>query len=940
MRSFTSSRPVWSASSTARASSRSSSSAVRSPHGSSSTVSSQARIQPCSMFCSGVRSKRPISLRSGPHHVVGHAGRLERVDARAVVVGRLASSSSSPSSLRMAVHLLAQEELALLLLQPVAARRCGSSRPARARPGPPWPSRARGAPARSTSIVSSSSTLRSTERSGHQPTMSARPPGSSASTPRRMPRHLAAAEVLEQRHAAWPAARRRAPWPRRWPGASSTGSAVHPQAGARCRRRRRRAAPGRWPARRGRRCRRAGRRWTRRWRRRRPGRSGRRPGDEEQLAAGRRRRLAAALASSDSAAMVTTMPGSTTPSGRGRAGRVLGSMATGTRGLQEYLRCASHNLLTGKPHPHPFSARAPRARWDNRGLSGPGGAGSRPTERPDSGGCGPGWPRRCPGPRRRRPRSAPWPSPALAAGLSWAIARTVSGERQPGAAAAVGPGGGAGVGPGVGPHGPRAQRRGGARRAGWRWPSATHSSPQRRSPWRCSSRLTLAVAELVLRLPPCGSEAGAGQRADRALRRRRDARGAPAGTGPWTRWIGAVVGVIVSLVLPASRLVDSRQTLDRLGGGSLGDVLEAMGSGLAEPWTSEQTREWRRTARTARERLVDQAVEAVGNGRDRRAGTCTTAAISRSWAATRRVLPRLERTAIGTWVIARSLDDQARSVRDRPPWRSPRWVRSWPRSAAASPRRRARRGRRTRAAPTSAPALAEVRVRRARCVRGAIAPGSARPSSRRPTVRLTRGRANGSATPPALVQVDRIGERPEPRAARRRPWTLGPSHDRTVREALEGRVRRRRPAGTRGIGRGHRRAAGGRGRARRRLRPERTRRPARRHHVLRRPMSGTPSRWTPSSTRSVARASVASTSSSTTPAGRPTSTRRRPSPRLTTSILALNLAAPFFVGQAANRVMQAQDDGRGDREHRVGERLPALARRGRRTGRPRPACGT
>ncbi len=31
--------------------------------------------------------------------------------------------------------------------------------------------------------------------------------------------------------------------------------------------------------------------------------------------------------------------------------------------------------------------------------------------------------------------------------------------------------------------------------------------------------------------------------------------------------------------------------------------------------------------------------------------------------------------------------------------------------------------------------------------------------------------------------------------------------------------------------------------------------------------------------------------------------------RLTTSILALNLAAPFFVAQAANRVMQAQDDG-------------------------------
>jgi NAD(P)-dependent dehydrogenase (short-subunit alcohol dehydrogenase family) len=33
------------------------------------------------------------------------------------------------------------------------------------------------------------------------------------------------------------------------------------------------------------------------------------------------------------------------------------------------------------------------------------------------------------------------------------------------------------------------------------------------------------------------------------------------------------------------------------------------------------------------------------------------------------------------------------------------------------------------------------------------------------------------------------------------------------------------------------------------------------------------------------------------------------SPRLTASTLALNLSGPFFVGQAANRVMQDQDDG-------------------------------
>ena len=64
MRSFTSSRPVWSASRVARATSTSSSSVVRSVHGRPSTVSSQPWIQPRSMFCSGIRSKRPSSLRS------------------------------------------------------------------------------------------------------------------------------------------------------------------------------------------------------------------------------------------------------------------------------------------------------------------------------------------------------------------------------------------------------------------------------------------------------------------------------------------------------------------------------------------------------------------------------------------------------------------------------------------------------------------------------------------------------------------------------------------------------------------------------------------------------------------------------------------------------------------------------------------------------------
>jgi NAD(P)-dependent dehydrogenase (short-subunit alcohol dehydrogenase family) len=43
--------------------------------------------------------------------------------------------------------------------------------------------------------------------------------------------------------------------------------------------------------------------------------------------------------------------------------------------------------------------------------------------------------------------------------------------------------------------------------------------------------------------------------------------------------------------------------------------------------------------------------------------------------------------------------------------------------------------------------------------------------------------------------------------------------------------------------------------------------------------------------------------------GAPTVDAATASPRLSTSIVALNLLAPLFVGQAANRVMQAQDEG-------------------------------
>ena len=58
------------------------------------------------------------------------------------------------------------------------------------------------------------------------------------------------------------------------------------------------------------------------------------------------------------------------------------------------------------------------------------------------------------------------------------------------------------------------------------------------------------------------------------------------------------MGVGVPRLLPASRLVDVCQTLDRLSSG-LADVLESMGKGLQQPWSANQTEEWRRTAHSS-----------------------------------------------------------------------------------------------------------------------------------------------------------------------------------------------------------------------------------------------------------------------------------------------------------------------------------------------------
>ena len=122
--------------------------------------------------------------------------------------------------------------------------------------------------------------------------------------------------------------------------------------------------------------------------------------------------------------------------------------------------------------------------------------------------------------------------------------------------------------------------------------------------------------------------------------------------------IGAAVGVAVSLAFPASRLVDARQTLNRLTD-ALADTLDDMGRGLLEPWTTEQTTEWRHDAHVARHRLVAQADEAVGDGREAARWNHRDRRHITELTHYEELMPRAERTAVGVSAIARTLDEFA-----------------------------------------------------------------------------------------------------------------------------------------------------------------------------------------------------------------------------------------------------------------------------------------
>jgi hypothetical protein len=169
--------------------------------------------------------------------------------------------------------------------------------------------------------------------------------------------------------------------------------------------------------------------------------------------------------------------------------------------------------------------------------------------------------------------------------------------------------------------------------------------------------VSLAISQLVMRLP-----AGAARQVPISILVVLTAVTSSSASG-WSRVVdtvlGAAVGVVVSLALPASRLVDARQTLDRLGE-SLSSGLDTMGSGLQQPWSTDQTEEWRRNARTTRDRLLGQAVEAVGNGRETAHWNVRDRRHIEVLGRYENMVRRLERAAIGVSVISRGLDDHAR----------------------------------------------------------------------------------------------------------------------------------------------------------------------------------------------------------------------------------------------------------------------------------------
>jgi len=122
--------------------------------------------------------------------------------------------------------------------------------------------------------------------------------------------------------------------------------------------------------------------------------------------------------------------------------------------------------------------------------------------------------------------------------------------------------------------------------------------------------------------------------------------------------IGAAIGGLVSLALPASRLREARSALARLSV-ELADCLATMGAGVTRPWSDQMTSAWEARAQRARTRLARRAVDAVGSGRKAARWNYRDRGHLDDLAQYEDLAPRLERISIGVSEIARDLDRTA-----------------------------------------------------------------------------------------------------------------------------------------------------------------------------------------------------------------------------------------------------------------------------------------
>jgi uncharacterized membrane protein YgaE (UPF0421/DUF939 family) len=172
--------------------------------------------------------------------------------------------------------------------------------------------------------------------------------------------------------------------------------------------------------------------------------------------------------------------------------------------------------------------------------------------------------------------------------------------------------------------------------------------------------LCLAFGSLVLQLPV----AAARQVPITVIVVLASASASELGAGWWRAVdtvIGAAIGAVVSMLLPASRLVDAKRALIDLAT-SVADLLDSMGAGLQAPWTAAQTARWREHAYDNRHHLTAGAAACIVDGREAARWNFRDRRNLSELERCDELFVWLQRTTGGVSSIARDLDEQVHVV--------------------------------------------------------------------------------------------------------------------------------------------------------------------------------------------------------------------------------------------------------------------------------------